>query len=112
MYEGESKTTIENNFLGKLKLSGIPPVPGFVPQITVCFNIDAHGILKVSATASANGKTIKKSEGTVTKGTLSKEEITKMVQEAEKHKSEDEESKKKFEAWSDLESYSYNLKTP
>lgn len=105
VYEGESKTTIENNFLGELKLSGIPPVHGVVPQITVCFDVDAHGILKVSATASANGKTIMKGEITVTKGTLSKEEIAKMVQEAKKYKSEDKESKKRFEEWSDLENY-------
>ncbi|KRX12205.1 putative mediator of RNA polymerase II transcription subunit 37e, partial [Trichinella nelsoni] len=95
--------------LGKFELSGIPPAPRGVPQITVCFDIDANGILNVSAEDKTTGQ---KNKITITndKGRLSKEEIEKMVQEAEKYKSEDEEHKKKVEAKNALENYAYNMR--
>ncbi|CAN1769796.1 Heat shock cognate 70 kDa protein [Linum perenne] len=109
VYEGERARTKDNNLLGKFELSGIPPAPRGVPQITVCFDIDANGILNVSAEDKTTGQ---KNKITITndKGRLSKEEIEKMVQEAEKYKSEDEEHKKKVEAKNALENYSYNMR--
>jgi L1 cell adhesion molecule like protein len=95
--------------LGKFELSGIPPAPRGVPQITVCFDIDANGILNVSAEDKTTGQ---KNKITITndKGRLSKEDIEKMVQEAEKYKSEDEEHKKKVESKNSLENYAYNMR--
>ncbi|KAA0873689.1 molecular chaperone DnaK, partial [Enterobacter hormaechei] len=83
--------------------------PRGVPQITVCFDIDANGILNVSAEDKTTGQ---KNKITITndKGRLSKEEIEKMVQEAEKYKSEDEDHKKKVEAKNSLENYAYNMR--
>ncbi|KAJ8754095.1 hypothetical protein K2173_001993 [Erythroxylum novogranatense] len=109
VYEGERTRTRDNNLLGKFELSGIPPAPRGVPQITVCFDIDANGILNVSAEDKTTGQ---KNKITITndKGRLSKEEIEKMVQEAEKYKSEDEEHKKKVEAKNSLENYAYNMR--
>ncbi|TYI07931.1 hypothetical protein ES332_A10G260600v1 [Gossypium tomentosum] len=109
VYEGERARTRDNNLLGKFELSGIPPAPRGVPQITVCFDIDANGILNVSAEDKTTGQ---KNKITITndKGRLSKEEIEKMVQEAEKYKSEDEEHKKKVEAKNALENYAYNMR--
>ncbi|GAB2250671.1 hypothetical protein Droror1_Dr00016921 [Drosera rotundifolia] len=109
VYEGERARTHNNNLLGKFELSGIPPAPRGVPQITVCFDIDANGILNVSAKDKTTGQ---KNKITITndKGRLSKEEIEKMVQEAEKYKAEDEKLKKKVEAKNALESYAYNMR--
>ncbi|KAK8581542.1 hypothetical protein V6N12_071761 [Hibiscus sabdariffa] len=109
VYEGERTRTKDNNLLGKFELSGIPPAPRGVPQINVCFDIDANGILNVSAEDKTTGQ---KNKITITndKGRLSKEEIEKMVQEAEKYKSEDEELKKKVEAKNALENYAYNMR--
>ncbi|CAH1429934.1 unnamed protein product [Lactuca virosa] len=109
VYEGERTRTRDNNLLGKFELSGIPPAPRGVPQITVCFDIDANGILNVSAEDKVGGK---KNKITITndKGRLSKEDIEKMVQEAEKYKAEDEEHKKKVEAKNTLENYAYNMR--
>ncbi|KAJ4819709.1 Heat shock 70 kDa protein [Rhynchospora pubera] len=109
VYEGERARTKDNNLLGKFELSGIPPAPRGVPQITVCFDIDANGILNVSAEDKTTGQ---KNKITITndKGRLSKEEIEKMVQEAEKYKAEDEEHKKKVEAKNALENYAYNMR--
>nr|AII99890.1 heat shock protein [Cicer arietinum] len=109
VYEGERTRTKDNNLLGKFELSGIPPAPRGVPQITVCFDIDANGILNVSAEDKTTGQ---KNKITITndKGRLSKEEIEKMVQEAEKYKSEDEDHKKKVEAKNSLENYAYNMR--
>ena len=84
VYEGERARTKDNNLLGKFELSGIPPAPRGVPQIEVTFDIDANGILNVSAldktTGNSNRITI-----TNDKGRLSKEEIDRMVEEAEKY---------------------------
>ncbi|CAN6332808.1 unnamed protein product [Urochloa humidicola] len=109
VYEGERARTKDNNLLGKFELSGIPPAPRGVPQITVCFDIDANGILNVSAEDKTTGQ---KNKITITndKGRLSKEEIEKMVQEAEKYKAEDEEHKKKVDAKNALENYAYNMR--
>ena len=89
MYEGERSRTKDNNLLGKFELTGIPPAPRGVPQINVVFDIDANGILNVSAEDKTTGKS---SKITITndKGRLSKDEIERMVQEAEKYKAEDE----------------------
>merc|ERR1719203_342554 len=97
VFEGERSRTRDNNLLGKFELSGIPPAPRGVPQINVCFDIDANGILNVSAEEKNPGQ---KNKITITndKGRLSKEDIERMVQEAEKYKSEDENHKKKVEA--------------
>lgn len=109
VYEGERTRTRDNNLLGKFELSGIPPAPRGVPQINVCFDIDANGILNVSAEDKTTGQ---RNKITITndKGRLSKEEIEKMVQEAEKYKAEDEEHKKKVEAKNALENYAYNMR--
>ncbi|XP_008776699.2 heat shock 70 kDa protein 4-like [Phoenix dactylifera] len=109
VYEGERTRTKDNNLLGKFELSGIPPAPRGVPQITVCFDIDANGILNVSA---EDKDTRQKNKITITndKGRLSKEEIEKMVREAEKYKAEDEKHKKKVEAKNALENYAYNMR--
>eukprot|EP00898_Chlorokybus_atmophyticus_P007232 jgi/Chlat1/750/Chrsp104S08608 len=109
VYEGERSRTRDNNLLGKFELSGIPPAPRGVPQINVCFDIDANGILNVSAEDRTTGV---KNKITITndKGRLSKEDIERMVQEAEKYKSEDEDHKKKVEAKNALENYAYNMR--
>ncbi|GKV08148.1 hypothetical protein SLEP1_g19823 [Rubroshorea leprosula] len=109
VYEGERTRTRDNNLLGKFELTGIPPAPRGVPQINVCFDIDANGILNVSAEDKTTGQ---KNKITITndKGRLSKEEIENMVQEAEKYKAEDEEHKKKVEAKNALENYAYNMR--
>jgi heat shock protein 1/8 len=107
VYEGERSLTRDNNLLGKFELTGIPPMPRGVPQIKIKYEIDANGIMQVSASESSTGKT---SKITITndKGRLSKEEIERMIKEAEKFKDEDENNKKKLEAKNELENYVYN----
>ncbi|KAG9338853.1 hypothetical protein JZ751_025293 [Albula glossodonta] len=109
VYEGERAMTKDNNLLGKFELSGIPPAPRGVPQIEVTFDIDANGILNVSAADKSTGK---ENKITITndKGRLSKEEIERMVQEAEKYKAEDELQRDKIAAKNSLESYAFNMK--
>jgi L1 cell adhesion molecule like protein len=109
VYEGERARTRDNNLLGKFELSGIPPAPRGVPQVNVVFDIDANGILNVSAEDKTAGV---KNRITITndKGRLSKDDIEKMVQDAEKYKAEDEEVKKKVDAKNGLENYAYNMK--
>ncbi|XP_058195781.1 heat shock 70 kDa protein [Rhododendron vialii] len=109
VYEGERPMTKDNNLLGKFELAGIPPAPRGVPQINVCFDIDANGILNVSAEDKTAGV---KNKITITndKGRLSKEEIEKMVRDAEKYKAEDEGVKRKVEAKNALENYAYNMR--
>ena len=85
IFEGERARTKDNNLLGKFELSGIPPAPRGVPQIEVTFDIDANGILNVSASDKTTGKS-NKIVITNDKGRLSKEEIERMVSEAEKYK--------------------------
>jgi len=109
VFEGERPRTKDNNLLGKFELSGIPPAPRGVPQISVAFDIDANGILNVSAEDKTTGK---KNKITITndKGRLSKEDIERMVQEAEKYKEEDEAHTKKIEAKNSLENYAYSMR--
>ena len=97
VFEGERSMTRDNNMLGKFELSGIPPAPRGVPQIEVTFDMDANGILNVSAADKSTGKS-EKITITNDKGRLSKEEIEKMVQDAEKFKDEDEQIRKRVEA--------------
>merc|ERR1712085_22328 len=89
VFEGERAMTKDNNLLGKFELSGIPPAPRGVPQIEVTFDVDANGILNVSAQDKSTGKT-QKITITNEKGRLSQSEIDRMVQEAEKYRAEDE----------------------
>lgn len=109
VYEGERSLTKDNNLLGKFELTGIPPAPRGVPQIEVSFELDANGILKVSAGDKGTGK----SESiTITndKGRLSPEEIERMVAEAEQFAEEDKVVREKIEARNKLENYAVSLK--
>ncbi|KAK5205212.1 ATPase with role in protein import into the ER [Exophiala xenobiotica] len=109
VYEGERSLTKDNNLLGKFELTGIPPAPRGVPQIEVSFELDANGILKVSAGDKGTGK----SESiTITndKGRLSPEEIDRMVAEAEQFAEEDKVVREKIEARNKLENYAVSLK--
>jgi L1 cell adhesion molecule like protein len=110
VFEGERSMTRDNNLLGKFNLDGIPPMPRGQPQIDVCFDIDANGILNVSALEKSTGK---ENKITITndKGRLSQEEIERMVAEAEKYKAEDDANKNRIEAKNGLENYCYSLKT-
>ncbi|XP_031268767.1 probable mediator of RNA polymerase II transcription subunit 37c [Pistacia vera] len=104
VYEGERARTMDNNFLGRVSLFGILPAPRGFPQINVCFEIDENGILNVSAEDKTTGMTIKITI-TIDKGRMSRDEIEKMVKEAEKYEAEDKEYKKKVEAKLSLEGY-------
>merc|ERR1712158_292995 len=110
VFEGERAMTKDNNLLGKFDLTHIPPAPRGVPQIEVTFDIDANGILNVSACDKSTGK---ENKITITndKGRLSKEEIEKMVQEAERFKDDDAKQKDRISAKNGLESYCFNMKT-
>jgi L1 cell adhesion molecule like protein len=110
VFEGERAMTKDNNILGKFELSGIPPAPRGVPQIEVTFDIDANGILNVTAIEKSTGK---ENKITITndKGRLSKEEIERMVNEAEKYKVDDEKQKDRVAAKNSLESYCFNMKS-
>ncbi|KAL1020835.1 hypothetical protein UPYG_G00005310 [Umbra pygmaea] len=110
VYEGERAMTKDNNLLGKFDLTGIPPAPRGVPQIEVTFDIDANGILNVSAVDKSTGK---ENKITITndKGRLSKEEIERMVQDADKYKAEDDAQREKITAKNGLESYAFNIKS-
>jgi len=110
VFEGERAMTKDNNMLGKFELSGIPPAPRGVPQIEVTFDIDANGILNVSAADKSTGKS-NKITITNDKGRLSADDIERMVAEAEKYKNEDEAVKEKIAAKNALESYAYNMKS-
>merc|ERR1712002_1183266 len=110
VYEGERPLTKDNNLLGKFELSGIPPAPRGVPQIDVSFDVDANGILNVSAVDKSTGK---ENKITITndKGRLSQEEVERMVAEAEKYKQEDDKQRGLIESKNSLESYVFNMKT-
>lgn len=109
IYEGERGFTKDNNLLGNFHLSGIPPAPRGVPQIEVSFDMDANGILNVTALDKASNKS---NNITITndKGRLSKEQIEEMVKNAEKFKEEDDKKRENIEAKNGLENYLYNLK--
>jgi len=105
--QGERPMAAQNRTLGKFKLGGIPSAARGVPQIEVTFDIDANGILNVSAKDNATGKdakiTITSSSG------LSKEEVERMAKDAEAHAAEDKEAKEKIEARNQLDSMVYNV---
>ncbi len=107
VYQGERPIASENRLLGQFELSGIPPAPRGVPQIEVTFDIDADGILHVSAKDKATGKQadirIHASSG------LTEEEIQRMVEEAEKHKEEDRRRKELVDARNQADAYIYNV---
>jgi heat shock protein 5 len=109
VFEGERSMTKDNHLLGKFELTGIPPAPRGVPQVEVTFEIDANGILQVSAEDKGTGKaetiTI-----TAEKGRLSEEDIERMVREAEEFAEEDKMVKARIDAKNGLEGYLYNLK--
>jgi len=109
VYEGERQRTKDNNLLGKFELTGIPPAPRGVPQIEVTFDLDANGIMNVSAVEKGTGKS-NKIVITNDKGRLSKEDIERMLAEAEKFKDEDEAEARRVSAKNGLESYAYSLR--
>merc|ERR1712050_616744 len=109
VYEGERSFTKDCNILGKFDLNGIKPAPRGVPQINVIFDIDADGILNVSAEDKTTGK-INKITIKNDKGRLSPEEIEKMVSDAEKYKADDENRKEQIEARNNLENYAYTMR--
>lgn len=109
VFEGERAMTKDNNCLGKFDLTGIPPAPRGVPKIEVSFNLDANGILNVEAKESSTGRSkniVIKND----KGRLSREEIDRMVNEAEMYKAEDEKQRERVAARYQLESYAFNVK--
>lgn len=109
VFEGERAMTKDNHNLGKFELTGIPPAPRGVPQIEVTFEIDANGILQVSAEDKASGKS-EKITITAEKGRLSEEDIERMVQEAEEFAEEDKRMQQRVTARNGLEGYCYSLK--
>jgi len=110
VYEGERPMTKDNHQLGKFDLTGIPPAPRGVPQIEVTFEIDANGILQVSAEDKGTGN---KEKITITndQNRLTPEDIEKMIQDAEMFADEDAKLKARVESRNELESYAYSLKT-
>jgi len=109
VFEGERAMTKDNNILGKFQLEGIPPMPRGVPQVDVTFDIDANGILNVSAIEKSTGKE-QKITITNDKGRMSPEEIERLVQEAERYKSQDEANKARVEAKNALENYAFQVR--
>ena len=105
--QGERKMAVDNKTIGKFQLTGIPPAPRGMPQVEVTFDIDANGILHVSAKDKATGKEqkirIESSSG------LSDTEIDKMVKDAESHADEDEQRREKVEARNQLDSLVYQV---
>jgi L1 cell adhesion molecule like protein len=110
VFEGERSITRDPNLLGKFNLDGIQPLPRGQPQIDVCFDIDANGILNVSALEKSIGK---ENKITITngKGRLSQDEIDRMVKEVEQYKAEDDVNKNLVEAKNALENYCFSLKS-
>jgi L1 cell adhesion molecule like protein len=110
VYEGERGFTKDNNLLGKFDLTGIPPAPRGVPQIAVAFDLDANGILNVTAADKGSGK---QNKITITndKGRLTKEQIEEMIKNSERFAAEDEERRKRVDAKNQLENYVYSAKS-
>ncbi|AYV79242.1 MAG: heat shock protein [Faunusvirus sp.] len=109
VFEGERAMTRDNNKLGQFNLSGIPPMPRGVPQITITYDIDANGILNVSAEEKSSKK-IQKITITNDKGRLSKDAIDKLVNEAKQYELDDKKIKERIEAKNGLESYMFSVK--
>jgi len=109
VFEGERSMTKDNNRLGNFELSGIAPAPRGIPQIEVSFDVDANGILNVTAIDKTTGKSNKITISN-DKSRLSKTDIEKMVNDAEKYKADDEKAKERIQAKNELESYSYQVK--
>lgn len=109
IYEGERTLTKDCHLLGKFELNGIAPAPRGVPQIEVTLDVDANGIMNVSAVDKANGK-VEKITITNETGRLTKEEVEQMIKEAAENERSDQEIKRKVEAKNELENYCYNLK--
>ena len=109
VYEGERAMTQDNHLLGRFDLAGIPPAPRGIPQIEVTFDIDANGILNVTA---IDTQTKKSGKITITneRGRLSKEEIERMVSDAEKYRKDDDAQREKITAKNSFESYCFNMK--
>ncbi|XP_050312189.1 heat shock protein 70 A1-like isoform X20 [Anthonomus grandis grandis] len=109
VFEGERAMTKDNNLLGTFDLTGIPPAPRGVPKIDVTFDMDANGILNVSAKDTSSGKerniTIKND-----KGRLSQADIDRMLSEAERYKDEDEKQRQKVASRNQLEAYIFQVK--
>lgn len=110
VYEGERQLTAHNNKLGEFTLKGIPPMPRGVPQIEITYDVDANGILLVSAVEKSSGKA-EKITITNQSNRLNKEDIERMLKEAEQFKDDDEKVKQRVEAKNKLEGYCYNLKS-
>ncbi|CAE8627976.1 unnamed protein product [Polarella glacialis] len=108
VYEGERAMTKDNRLLGQFNLDGLPPAPRGVPKIEVAFDLDSNGILNVAAADKTTGKS-NKITITNEKGRLSKEEIERMVKDAEQFKQEDEATKGRIDAKNDLERYAYSV---
>ena len=109
VFEGERSMTRDNNLLGKFHLDDIPPMPRGTPQIEVAYDIDANGILTVTAAEKSSGKE-QKITITNERGRMSKEDIERMVAEAEKYRAEDEQQRARVEAKNALENYAFSLR--
>jgi L1 cell adhesion molecule like protein len=109
VFEGERQFTKDNNKLGEFNLNGIPPMPRGMPQIEITYDVDANGILNVSAVEKSSGKS-EKITVTNDKGRLSADEVERMVADAEKFKEEDKLAREKVDARNSLESYAYQVK--
>jgi L1 cell adhesion molecule like protein len=110
IFEGERFHTKDNKLMGQFELSSIPPAPRGVPQIEVSFDIDANGILNVSAEDKGSGKS-QKITITNESGRMTKEDIERMVHEAEKYKEDDERAKERVDAKNELENYLFQVKS-
>lgn len=109
VFEGERAMTKDNHLLGRFQLSGIPPAPRGIPQIEVTFDLDANGILQVSAMDKSTGKS-ESIRITNDKGRLSKDEIERMLNEAKQYEKEDALQREKITCRNNLESYVYSVK--
>lgn len=109
VFEGERSMTKDNHTLGKFDLHGIPPAPRGQPQIEVTFEVDANGILSVSAVEKGSGKS-EKIQINNDKGRLTPEEIERMVKEAEEFAEEDRITKERIDAKNQLENYIFSVK--
>ncbi len=110
VFEGERQFTKDNNKLGEFTLQGIPPMPRGVPQIEISYNLDANGILTVSAVEKSTGKS-DEIKVTNDQGRLSKEDIEKMISDAEKFKEDDEKAKEMIDARNNFEGLVYQMKS-